>query len=288
MTDEPGVTLDGDRVLFIPFRRHALALVWDPSTETFTSTGALNVTRGDYTATRVLDDRVLVVGGDFRGWFEDSAIDLAEVWEPATGEFVYADTQPLHPRRNHSASLLQDGRVLLVGGDDAGPAIATAETWDPTSWAFAEAGDLRVPRVAHQAVPLPDGTVLVIGGQDHFPGVAIADAELWDPDLAGFVDAGTMTTARAGGHSATLLPDGRVLVIGGYSGFDADGDGIPLDTAEVWDPQSRTFSPAGSLLVPRESHTALLQPDCSVLVVGGSGPVDGPTVQRWVPAKQPG
>jgi hypothetical protein len=284
------VTLDGDRVLVVPFRSNASAEVWDPSTETFTPTGALRQLRGDYTATRVRDDRVLVVGGDVDGYFQSAPVVDAEVWDPDTGEFG-ATGEPVHPRRNHTATLLQDGRVLLIGGaDEAGAAITTAEIWDPATGTFAKAGDTISPRVSHQAVPLPNGTVFIVGGMDAFSLARrpIANAELWDPATGGFVQAGTMTTARGEGVSATLLPDGRVLVIGGASGSDADGDPIPIDTAEVWDSATNTFSPAGSLLVPRNGHLALPLPDCSVLVLGGSDPADGPTVERWVPGKQAG
>jgi hypothetical protein len=91
-------------------------------------------------------------------------------------------------------------------------------------------------------------------------------AELWDPATASFSPAGSLAQAR-NSHTATLLPDGRVFVVGGN--VNGRGSGRTLSSAEVWEPVTASFGPAGSLIETRTDHTATLLPDGRVLVVGG-------------------
>ena len=122
---------------------------------------------------------------------------------------------------------------------------------------------------------MPDGDFLVVGGDfladantvEERPGVA-ATATVWDPETGSFDAAGSLGEARED-HTATLLPNGRVLVVGGRGGW---GDEFGFRVwAEVWDPETASFGPAGSLAEERRSHTATLLPDGRVLIVGGSG-----------------
>lgn len=93
-----------------------------------------------------------------------------------------------------------------------------------------------------------------------------------------FEPAGALSAARSAGHSLTLLPDGRVLVVGGYT---IQFDGAPVSVAETWDPGSGAFSPAASLLEPLAAHSSALLTDCTVLVLGGVTPTEA--TQIWVP-----
>jgi WD40 repeat protein len=184
---------------------------------------------------------------------------LAIEEEPAaTGTF--APTGSLAEARvNHTATLLPDGRVLVVGGDASD---ASAEVWDPDSGTFSPAGSLAEARDLHTATVLADGRVLVVGGgglEVEF----LARAEVWDPDSGTFGTAGSLAEPRVG-HTATLLRDGRVLVVGGLD--DAYEE---LASAEVWDPVTGSFSPAGSLAEAHHGPTATLLSDGRVLVVGG-------------------
>ncbi len=156
-------------------------------------------------------------------------------------------------RRGHTATLLDSGGVLVVGGDDAG----TAVVFDAATATHSVTGGLSVPRFEHTATKLADGRVLVIGGRSG--GTSFATSELYNTTTGSFEAGPSMGVARAG-HSATLLSDGKILVAGG----DEAG------SAEVYDPASNSFSAAGAALgVARSAHAAALLKDGRVLVVGG-------------------
>jgi hypothetical protein len=169
------------------------------------------------------------------------------------------------PRAVHTATLLQSGEVLVVGGcavngcelDDR---ARTTELFDPKTERFRAGPALARPRVGHAAVPLRDGSVLIVGGwQGSEP---TASAELYEPER-GFSRLPPMTTPR-GGFTATLLADGRVLIAGG-----TNGNGT-LRSAELFDPGSRTFRRTGSMRARRAAHAAALVLGGRLLVAGGS------------------
>ncbi len=172
-------------------------------------------------------------------------------------------------RGAQTATLLSDGRVLVAGGTsesgrgDAN-ALATAELYDPSSRTWIATGSMGTPRDAATATLLPGGKVLVAGGADGVanPSNVLASAELYDPASGTWTATGTMGTPRATA-TATLLPDGRVLVAGGDDGHNAGA------SAELYDPTSGTWTATGSMRDARFGHTATLLPNGRVLVVGG-------------------
>ena len=186
-------------------------------------------------------------------------------------------------RRFHTATLLGNGKVLVAGGEDAGAtAFASAELYDPTTGTFSPTtGSMTAPRVGHTATLLSSGKVLITGGATDASETALSSAELYDPVAGTFTaTAGPMTTARVS-HTATLLQNGKVLIVGGdvifYNGI-ANTNIQSLASAEIFDPSTGTFTATGSLSVARESHTATLLNDGRVLVAGGSdGTVGNPT-----------
>lgn len=143
------------------------------------------------------------------------------------------------------------------------PSPYSAPSQSPTS-AWTATGTMIDGRIFFTATLLPDGKVLVVGGFRNGDGTGpLASAELYDPSTASWTATGKMLQARAG-HTATLLPDGSVLVAGGGTS--------PSDTvrsAESYDPSTESWSATGSMTNARGSHTATLLPDGWVLVAGG-------------------
>jgi hypothetical protein len=127
----------------------------------------------------------------------------------------------------------------------------------------------------HTATLLADGRVLIAGGTANDAGV-LASAEVYDPKAGKFTATGSMATARYS-HTATLLSDGRVLILGGFGATSVPSSGCclgttlptPLASAELYDPATGRFSPAGSMTTAREGHTATLLADGRVLIAGG-------------------
>ncbi len=169
-----------------------------------------------------------------------------------------------HARAGHSATLLADGRVLIVGG--APQAISnTAELYDPSTTSFTKTVNTVRGRVGHTATLLPNGQVLIVGGR-----VNAAYAELYDPATGQFTPTGNLNYARAS-HTATLLPDGKVLIAGGNTGDTWNGFNGYVAQAELYDWNTGTFTPTGALSVVRSNHTATLLPNGQVMIAGGRG-----------------
>jgi WD40 repeat protein len=216
----------------------ASAELYDPTTRTFTATGSLVAARGFHTATLLADGRVLIAGGTSDGWVGDHFLASAEIYDPKTGKFTA--TGPMTDKRgNHTATRLPDGRVLITGGTaTGGTSLASAEIYDPKTGKFTATGSMTAARTFQEATLLLDGRVLVSGGDPagwNYDGPFLASAEIYDPLTTRFAATGSMMDTLTN-HTATLLPDGRVLIAGGYDG-KAD-----VASAELYDPRSGTFT----------------------------------------------
>lgn len=171
-------------------------------------------------------------------------------------------------RREHTATMLPGGRVLVAGG-----AGASAEVYDPGSNARRGVAPMGAERSGHAAAPLPGGRVLVAGGNAASGGEPLATAEVYDPAADAWQPVSPMILPRAG-HTATPLADGRILVVGGRTQL-----GGYLARAEVYDPVVDRWYSTEQLADLRGGHTATLLPDGRVLVAGGISGLDanGPT-----------
>jgi hypothetical protein len=160
-------------------------------------------------------------------------------------------------RRGHSATLLEDGKVLIVGGDNQNGAVSQAEVFDPASQTSALAATSITPRTDHSATRLSNKRVLVIGGRDQ--SASLQSTEIYDPVTLSFVAGPSMMRARSG-HTATILSDGKILVAGGDL----------FASAEIYDPVTESFSLVSeSLNTARKFHSAILTSSGQVMIVGG-------------------
>ena len=220
----------------------ASAELYDPATGTFSATGSLVVARGFHTATLLADGRVLITGGTSDGWVGDHFLSSAEIYDPTTGKFT-ATGQMTDKRGNHTATRLPDGSVLITGGTaTGGTSLASSEIYDPKRGKFTATGSMTAARTFQEATLLLDGRVLVSGGDPagwSYDGPFFASAEIFDPKTGTFTVTGSMID-KLTNHTATLLPDGRVLIAGGYNG-SAD-----VTSAELYDPATGTFRSTGS------------------------------------------
>lgn len=322
------------------------AELYDPTSRNWTRldpgnnpAGNLTDARAEHSATLLTDGRVLVAGG-FNG---TAALRTAELFEPNTNRWRRVGDLAT-PRRQHTATLLPDSTVLVAGGLNGATALNSSETYNSATIAWTASGNLASGRSAHTATLLPNGRLLVAGGQNAagsplnaaevynyltrlwsgaplpspntlffnltdarsnhtatmLPSgrvllvgglgndtTALNSAELYEYASGSWAltknvstNATTqLATARAG-HTATLLPTGKVLVAGGV------GSNSPLiasNSAELYDPTTGTWSPTGSLNNARFNHTATLLPNGKVLVIGGQNDPGISTAELYDP-----
>jgi hypothetical protein len=235
------------------------AELYDPVAGTLSGAGLVG--RWGHTATVLANGDVLLAGGDTLSNATFGTSNTADLRKAGSGAIQPTGSMN-SPRSYHSATLLQDGRVLLAGGATTNSGstykpMQTAEVYDPATGKFASAGDMATPRWAHFAVLLPNGRVLIVGGR-------AAGAELYDPATNTFLPAPGVSANRCY-TIATLLSDGRVLVAGG-----SDCSNAILDTAEIYDPSTGQSTPTGNLAIAQSFSAAVLLPDGRVMLVGGS------------------
>ncbi len=264
----------------------AHAELYDPATGRWRLDGMPQIIRNGHTATLLKDGNLLVAGGD-----TGNSLTTAELYTASTGQ--WSDTGNMSTvRYRHTATLLPDGRVLVAGGSRwqfpgfGAPPITAAEIYDPASGEWHTTGPMKEQRTAHTATLLLDGRVLVVGTLPYAgvpypaPGTApllsgtdiySSTTNIWTP--------GTPLATPRWGHTATLLPDGRVVIIGGYSWYDQLQSSV-----EIYDPATNRWSAARPLSSPRAYHTATLLADGTILVAGGTGLLGAlDTAERYDP-----
>jgi N-acetylneuraminic acid mutarotase len=230
------------------------------------------------------DGRVLVAGGsDGIG----NGLSGTEVFDPETESWTETGDLIEH-RGGHTATLLPDGRVLVAGGEPVGglaaggrrAALSSAEVYDPNTRSWTATGSMVLSRIGHTATLLSDGRVLVAGGQgvEGIDGTGLSSAELYDPTTGSWTATDDMINARRYGHTATLLPDGTVLVTGGVSGRSNE-----LSSSERYDPRTGSWTAVGRMRQAGIGRTATLLPDGTVLVVGSGGGTMYPVAELYDP-----
>jgi hypothetical protein len=241
------------------------AELFDPDSGTWSPATNLTKARALHTATALPDGRVVVVGGMNAADPDGSPIAGIEIYDPVTGSWS-SRAGMATGRNGHTTTALASGKLLVVGGwtGAEGPTATTA-LYDPGIDSWSPSGSLAEARSRQTATRLEDGRVLVVGGErGSGMGQALASAELYDPSSGLWTGAGALANERAD-HSATLLPDGTVLVTGGD-----DSSLRTLASAETFDLADSKWKPAANMAEPRVQHTATLLPDGRVLIAEGS------------------
>jgi hypothetical protein len=262
----------------------ATADEFDPQTRRFVPcAGRLQVPRNFAQGTLLPDGHVLIAGGYNTVL---GSLDSAELYDPATRTFALLPSRLGAPRELFTATAFPDGRVLLAGGFDThrGRTQATVELYDPIARAFTPTGSLGTDRFGQDSVRLADGRVLVVGGTHWFvgrPAAKLASAEIYDPATGRFHETPVPMHFPRDRPTATLLPDGTVLIAGGQN------DAGEPEQAEVFDPKTETFALLpGKMIAPRMAHAAAPLPGGQILLVGGwSVPLSATTgsVERYDP-----
>jgi len=217
------------------------------------------------------DGRVLYTGGDQGG----AALRHAWVWAPNAPSWVQiADMTTA--RTLHTATLLNDGRVLIAGGfptfasSPPAAALSSAELFDPTTNSFSAVAPMNVARAGHTATLLANNSVLVTGGatQNGTP-TYLASGEFYDPTSGSWTLVSNQMSVARGGHSASLLDNGQVLIAGTILAFNGQGCGNTCAATDLYNPATNSFSPTGNLNTARYDQTASVLANGQVLVTGG-------------------
>ncbi|MEO7327287.1 MAG: kelch repeat-containing protein, partial [Minicystis sp.] len=241
----------------------ATAELYQPDDGRFLLVHSMHATRSNHSATLLPSGDVLIAGGSSAA---SPDLQTAELFDPLPRLFFELPAPMQSPRSAHTATLLRSGEVLLAGGSWGADALRSAEIYDPRTHAFRPTGTMQSAHAGGKigsftATLLASGRVLIVG---------FDAAELFDPEADGgagaFVPAaiGTDEPAHRNGHSATLLPSGKVLLAGGV-----DNDGAPLSTSALYDPTSDRFLAPVALGRGRAFHTATLLPSGEVFFSGG-------------------
>ena len=254
-------------LMLVPLLSFSLASAPQPSgTGSVAEIAAMHTARASHTSTLLPNGKVLIAGGFAGSGAEYNPYRSAELYDPSSGTFESVAEMSLG-RSGHTATLLKNGEVLIVGGWTGRYDLrGSAEIYDPARNTFKTTGNMVNERAGNTATLLADGRVLIAGGVDRQEN-ALASAEIYDPATGKFTVTASMADPR-GSHTATALKDGRVLIVGGGSGH------YPSQTiyrsAELFNPATGKFTSAGQTTAGRHKHAAILLRSGKVLIVGGS------------------
>ncbi len=223
------------------------------------------------------DDKSLICGGGRGGLLALTAWDSTEVYDPATRTFS-AGPRMTQARAVYRVVDLPGGRSMLLGGVDAkNDPQRTCDYYDPKTNAFTKAPPMFDKRTVHTATRLSDGRIFVAGGLSDLNnqltalGSALASTELFDPKTGKWSKGPKMSVPRAG-HTARLLPDGRVVIVGGVS-WTRFIIKIPKlsNSVDVFDPKTGRISRLAPMKLARAGHASILLAGNRLLVAGGVG-----------------
>jgi hypothetical protein len=297
----PNNAVEKDAVILDPRQRiYAAAYVmpgaisWDPIKHGWISRGRAPEcphTAYTHTATLLTDNKILFAGGlcDTPRLHNDdsplpaAAFNKVSLWNQASQKWESVPSLA-QGRLYHSASLLADGSVMIIGGEDdrrtsdkVEPVLASVELFrDATKDHAAEIlplAPLQGARAKHTSTRMSDNSVMVVGGINS-ASHPLASAEIFDPKTLVWRDGPALNTARSQ-HSAVLLDDGRLMIAGGIG-----PTGRTISSVEIYDPATNSWAEAARLLVPLLKHSAAKLSNGDVLIAGISTDVNKSTVPR--------
>jgi hypothetical protein len=245
------------------------AELYDPGSGQFSATGDLVEARGWHTATLLPStNEVLIVGGADPALGLHTPKNSAELYNPQTGAFRFTKGSLTHARSRHTATLLPNGKVLIVGGTGMLP---YAEVYDPASETFSLAGNLAIGRTNHAATQLNDGRVLIAGGYE-YGGTANQCEEVFNVTTNTFSPVAPIQKTVYGLTLSTLL-SGKVLAVGGSANYEKFSS-LTIDPQTwIFDPTPvvPTFSPSSVCLTRIAYHKAKVLASGCVFFIGGAG-----------------
>ena len=218
-----------------------------------------------HSATALSDGRVLAV----------QANGATQIFDPTSNQWSIGGSMVVGTT-DHTAARLVDGSVLIVGGfaTGAGVGVARAERYMPTGGAWTSAGNLTFARTSHAAATLGDGTLLIVGGEDRLgtPAILLSSVERYDSSSNSWTAGPALPVPRAE-HTATTLPNGDVVVLGGVTAAGRSSDCLRLPHA------TNAWVACASMPNVRVSHKATLLSDGRVFVTGGTASSPSPTTE---------
>lgn len=241
--------------------------VFDPATETWSSTGSMNVARENFFSTLLPNGKVLVVGG-MRRAPGTTYLSSVEIYDPSTGVFTYTNSMP-QTRGEAIGVTLANGKVLIAGGySDASGHMKSAILFDPSTnaWSSISSQMNTVHYAGSATVLMNDGRVIIAGGWS--PSTGVSAIEIFNPSNNTFASAASLPSFSFGRGSLTghLLDSGLVAFFGGSSGV-----GTIADTAVLYDPVSNTLTTeVNTMRWWRYYHASAKLNDGRVVIIGGN------------------
>ncbi|HEY8970497.1 MAG TPA: kelch repeat-containing protein [Puia sp.] len=233
---------------------------WAAMKERLTRLDDLHELRAAHSATLLTNGKVLIVAGFRKGpdTYSQLYSRTAELYDPVTRKFSYTGSLQI-PRCGQTATLLPGGDVLITGGNNDTPRLASAELYNSSSGTWTRLPDMLSGREGHHAILLVNGKVLIMGGSQH-PDLY---AELYNPTTHSFEKAGP-SPLNLSGSCVVQLRDGRVFIIGGWMQRQ------PVQYSMIYDPATNRFTRTADLNIVNYKAGAALLPDGKVIVIGGS------------------